>query len=372
MVYIAGVNNISPNNAKSLSFKAKEKDTKSVCENKDTLMYMEKKNHPITTNLKIQGYKLANAFTKYPKKGFKGSKNSNFYEFLTMGMVPYLVGSGMMMAVFNAASKFFDTPSAVNASKIGKGMGLGVLFYGLGKTLSKKLIEVPVNMKYGIDVNLPYKKIIYELPDKDNKDNLVTHEYHKAFESVDFPRWDLFYNNETFGDKRNDYYVKVGKKLGINEQDLEHADQKVKPIIKEKVVKTRLFSTLSSYLWAATGVGIAVQKPWENFVINPVKRIANYKNYKQVLNQAKESGRNIAKYDNFIKDFGKKFAKSCKEFINGNNPKSNIAGRILLGAAVGMTLLGNFSTLFDFNKYKGNKIAPATSLIDDSKEKVVC
>ncbi len=372
MVYIAGVNNVGSGSLKSLSFKAKDGDKKSMCENKDTLMYEEKKAHPLTTNLKIQGHKLVNAFTKYPKKGFEGSKNANFYEFLTMGMVPYLTGSATMIAVFNLASKFFDTPSAVNASKLGKKMGLGVLFYGIGKTLSKKLIETPVNMKYGIDVNLPYKKIIHELPDKDNKDNLVTHEYHKAYESVDFPRWDLFYNNETFGENRNDYFAKVGKKLGIDDGDLEHADQKVKPIIKEKVVKTRLFSTLSSYLWAATGVGIATQKPWENFVVNPVKRIANYKNYKQVLQQAKETGTNVAKYDNFVKDFGKKFAKSCKEFVNGSNPKANIAGRILLGAAVGMTLLGNFKTLFDFNKYKGNKIVAATSIIDDTKEKVVC
>ena len=155
MVYIAGVNNLNSNGVNALSFKAKDKAKKSVCENKDTLMYEEKKKHPLTTNLKIQGDKLVNAFTKYPKKGLNGSKNANFYEFLTMGMVPYLTGSAMMIAVFNAASKFFDTASAENAAKVGKKMGLGVVLYGLGKTLSKKLIETPVNMKYGIDVNLP-------------------------------------------------------------------------------------------------------------------------------------------------------------------------------------------------------------------------
>ena len=370
MVYLTGVQNQNTQNMSYVSFGKKEKD-KSKCENHDKLMYEEKKKHPITTAAKIQTNKLVNAFTKYPKKGLEGSKNANFYEFLTMGTVPYLIGSGMLMAVFNLASRFFDTPAAVNASKLGKKMGLGVLFYGVGKTLSKKLIETPLNMKYGIDVNLPYKKVINELPEERNKNNLVTHEYHKAFESVDFPRWDLFYNNESFGTERNSYFAKVGKKMGIKDDDMEHADQKVKPLIKEKVVKTKLYSTLSSYLWAATGVGIAMQKPWENFVINPVKRMANYKNYKKLAQSAKEQGRNIAKYDNIVKDFGKKFGESCKEFVNNSSKSTKIAGRILLGSAIGMTLLGNFSTLFDFNK-KGANAQASSSLIDESKEKVVC
>ncbi len=370
MVYSIGVQNQKTENIASVSFGKKEKE-KSKCENHDTLMYQDKKKHPITTTAKIQADKFVNAFTKYPKKGFEGSKNANFYEFLTMGMVPYLAGSGMMMAVFNLASKFFDTPAAVNASKLGKKMGLGVVFYGIGKTLSKKLIETPVNLKYGVDVNVPYKKIVHELPEKRNKDNLVTHEYHKAFESVDFPRWDLFYNNPDFGPERNSYFAKVGKRMGIKDDDMEHADQKVKPLIKEKIVKTKLYSTLSSYLWAATGVGIAMQQPWENFVLNPLKRMANYKNYKKLADSAKEQGKNIAKYDNVVKDFGKKFVESCKQFVNNSSKSTKIAGRMLLGAAVGMTLLGNFSTLFDFNN-KGASAQASSSLIDESKEKVVC
>ncbi len=370
MVYIAGVQS-RINNSAPLSFKKKE-DKKGACENKDELLYKARKNHPVTLGLKIQANKLKNAFTTYPIKGLEGSKNSNFYEFLTMGMVPYLIGSGAMIAVFNAASAFFDTQSAVNASKIGKKMGLGVLFYGVAKTLSKKLIETPVNLKYGIDVNLPYKKVINELPEKRNKDDLVSYEYHKAYESVDFPRWDLFYNNKDFGENRNDYYLKVGKKMGFNNEDLEHADQKVKPVIKEKVIKTRLFSTLSSYLWAATGVGIASQKPWENFVINPSKRFFNFKNSLINAKKAKEAGNIIAKNDNFVKDFAKTFAKSTKEFVKGHNKSTGIAGKILLSSAICMTLLGNFSTLFDFNKYKGNKIQASASIIDENKNKVVC
>ena len=372
MVNIVGVQIRNTRGSNSLSFGKQEETKRSECENKDVLMYDEKRKHPITTNLKIQADKFVKAFTEYPQKGLKGSKNSNFYEFLTMGMVPYLTGSAMMIAVFNLASKFFDTPAAVNASKLGKKMGLGVLFYGIGKTLSKKMIETPVNLKYGIDVNLPYKKAIHELPDGDNTDNLLTHEYHKAYESVDFPRWDLFYNNKSFGPDRNSYYKNVGKKMGIKDEDLDHADQKVKPLIKEKVIKTKLFSTLSSYFWAAIGVGVAMQKPWENFVVNPAKRIANYQNYKKIAEVAKQEGKNIAKYYNFAKDFGKRFINSCKEFVNNKNKSVKIAGRSLLGLAVGMTLLGNLSTLLDFNKSRGADSQASSSLIDESKEKVVC
>ena len=188
---------------------------------------------------------------------------------------------------------------------------------------------------------MPYIKKIDELPEEDNKNNLVSYEYHKAYESVDFPRWDLFYNNKFYGDERNSYFSKIANKMNINDGDLEHADQKVKPKIKEKVIQTKVFSTLISYLWAAVGVGVAMQKPWEKLSLQP----------KEIIN---------------------KFIQSCKEFVNNSNPAAKIAGRVLLGAAIGMTLLGNFKTLFDFNKDKGSKTHAASSLIDESKEKVVC
>ena len=375
MVYTIGVQSTNSIRYNAPSFKAKAEDKKSISESSDVLLYNEKKRHPITTNLKIQTDKITKAFSKYPKKGLKGSKNANFYEFLTMGIVPYLAGSATLISVFNLASKFFDTPAAKSAGKLGKKMGLGVLFYGIAKTVSKKLIEVPLNMKYGIDVNLPYKKKIDELPEEDNKDNLVALEYHKAYESVDFPRWDLFYDNKSYGPNRNSYYEKVGKKLGINDGDLEHADQKVKPIIKEKVIKSRLFSTLSSYLWAATGVGIAMQKPWEGLKINPIQRLKDAKYAKKLAETLQAEGKEVLKehkHVSFIKEFGEKFVQSCKEFVNNSSKSTRIAGRALLGAAIGMTLLGNFSTLFDFNKYKGRKTHASSSLIDESKEKVVC
>ena len=128
----------------------------------------------------------------YPLKGMKGSINSNFYEFLTMGMVPYLIGSGMLIALFNAATKYFEPSQARFASKTGRGMALGVIFYGLMKNLSKKFIETPIYLKTGVDINMPYKDMKAQLPEnpnmKNNKAKLIEH--HKSltisFEELHF------------------------------------------------------------------------------------------------------------------------------------------------------------------------------------------
>lgn len=84
------------------------------------------KNNPATRTL-IAIDKLTNAATLYPAKGLKGNKNANFYEFLTMGTVPYLIGSGMLMGVFNAANKYFAPFAKTKASALGKKNGSGCI-----------------------------------------------------------------------------------------------------------------------------------------------------------------------------------------------------------------------------------------------------
>lgn len=367
MVNLISLQNQNINRYNAVSFGKKEKKEKIKEDiqygDKPLLLYEAKKRHPVTTAIKVNGSQLKNAFTTYPKKGLSGSKNSNFYEFLSMGKVANILGSLTMVALFNAANGSYKTPDKACASVKGKNMGFGVLFYGLAKTISKKFIETPVNLKYGIDVNVPYKKKITELPEKANKDNLIAYEYHKAYESVDFPYWDLFYDNKSFGDERNSYFQKVGKKMGIKDNDLEHADQKVKPLIRKKIVKTKLYSTLTSYLWAAVGVGIACQKPLGELPIGKERA----KGYADVLKNG------VAKNKRFFAvDFGERFVKSCKEFVNDERKLNRIGARALLGTAIGLTLIGNLATLLDFNKSKGANASAVSPLIDESKEKVVC
>ncbi len=328
-------------------------DKKATPHVEDRVLSYEREKHPILTSAKINAEKLKKAFIDYPIKGFKGSKNADFYEFLAMGTVPYLIGSGMLIAVFNAASKFYNAPSMKSASKRGKQMAVGVVLYAAAKTLSKKLIEYPIKLRYGLDLNLPIRQAINELPENPNDKDLVAFENHKVFESVDFARTDKMYNNPYYGKDMNAYYDMIGKKMGIPKS--KDSDQYVKEKIKEISTKAKTFTYTVPYLWAATGVALAAQKPWENLGVKGglygKKRIT-------------ES----------ISDLGKMFKDSAKLLWNGGEQASRklkIAGRSLILAAAGLTLLGNVVTLVDFKKHKANKMA-STPVIDETKGKVIC
>lgn len=316
---ILAVNNLN----NKINFSAGEKKEKSLEYNHDTLL----KNN-LATRTKIGIDKLTNAITVYPAKGFKGSKNANFYEFLTMGTVPYIIGSITMMSVFNSANKHFAPFAKTKASAIGKKMALGVLFYGILKSASKTLVNQPVKMLTGIDTERPYAKVIYELPDDINDTDITSIEHHKVFESVEFPRWDLLYGDEAKGEKRNYRYDKIAKKLGMGD-NLNDSDQEVKARIKEIVVKANLAKNISSYLWAATGVGIAFQKPWENFFNVMTLKFWKGKEFKESL-----------------KSFGKNFIESSKEFWKGEGTGiQKHAGKALVGVAALTTVLGVINTV---------------------------
>lgn len=293
--------------------------------------------------------KLVNSFTVYPAKGMKGSKNANFYEFLTMGTVPYLVGSGMLMAVFNSASKHYAPFQRVKARSIGNKLALGVLFYGIMKNVSKSFISTPVKMLTGVDVEQPYAKVIYELPDDINDTDITSIEHHKVFESVEFPRWDLMYNDES--KIRNGYYDKIAKKLGLGE-NLKDSDQEVKPRIKEIVVKSTLAKNISSYLWAATGVALAAQEPWDNFF-----NVFTLKFWK---------GKEFLKT---VKSFGKNFVKSLKALWNGEGSGlKKQSGKIILSLAVLSSVFGVINSVS--SSKKPSKVS-ASDVIDKDERYVV-
>ena len=304
----------------NIKFSAEENDDKKLPYTHDTVL-----KNSFSNRMRIGFDKFTNALTLYPTKGLKGSKNSNFYEFLTMGMVPYLVGSGMLMAVFNAANKHFLPNEKVKAQSLGKKMALGVLFYGIMKEVSKSFVTRPVKAITGVDTELPYAKVIYELPENINDTDITSIEYHKVFESVEFPRWDLLYGDESKGKKRNYYFDKVAKKLGLG-NNLKDSDQEVKPRIKEIVVKTNLAKNISSYLWAAVGVGLAFQEPWDKFF--------NAKGFKKSTEQFFES-----------------LGDSAIDFYKGDKSKlGKYSGKILLGAAILSSVLGVANVMSSSNR----------------------
>ena len=183
-------------------------------------------------------------------------------------------------------------------------------------------------MLTGVDIDQPYAKVIYELPDNINDTDITSIEYHKVFESVEFPRWDLLYGDESKGEKRNFRYDKIAKKLNMGE-NLNDSDQETKPRIKEIIVKSNVAKSISSYMWAATGVALAFQKPWEEYF-----NAMTFKFWKP------------QEFFKSIKVFGTSFAKSAKALYKGEgNGVTKHAGKILLGAAVLTSALGVINTV---------------------------
>ena len=208
----------------------------------------------------LQKYdKTLNAITEYPVKGLKGDVNSDFYEFLSMGIIPYIVGSGMFIAMFNLINKHL-TPKA---SLRGKKMGLGVIFYGIGKTLSNDFVTRPVKWGTGVDIELPYRNIYCTLPTKPGADAEIDHKHQqrKVYDSIEFFRKDLIAKDPKYGVK---YYDEIAKKLGMGE-NLNDSVTETTPIIQSIVASTKTAKSLSSYCWAAVGVCIAVQDCWAEF-----------------------------------------------------------------------------------------------------------
>lgn len=326
----------------NINFSADKKEPKALEYSHDTLL----KNN-FATRTKIGMDKFINAFTVYPAKGMKGSKNANFYEFLTMGTVPYLIGSGMLMAIFNGASKHYSPFQRVMSRSTGNKLALGVLFYGIMKNVSKSFISKPVKMLTGVDTEQPYAKVIYELPDDINDTDITSIEHHKVFESVEFPRWDLLYGDEAKGEKRNGYYDKIAKKLGMG-TNLNDSDQEVKPRIKEIVVKSTLAKNISSFLWAAVGVGLAAQDSWDNFF-----NVMTFKFWK---------GKEFSKS---IQSFGRNFIKASKELWNGHGQGfRKHAGKVLIGLAALSSVIGVINAVTSSKTPSKTK---ASDVIDKNK-----
>lgn len=324
-------------------------EANSAKEEHDTLMP-----NNVVTRARIGMDKVTKAFSIYPAKGLKGSINSNFYEFLTMGTVPFIIGSGMMMAVFNGVTNKFNHNAVTKAAKLGNKMALGVLLYAGLKDLTKFLTTAPIKWFTGIDTELPYSKVNYFLKENPDSDSgLTSIEYHKVGESVDFPRWDQLYGDTSKGEPINFRYDKIAKKNGLGE-NLNDSDQDVKPMYKEVLVKSKLAKSFSSFMWAVTGVALAFQKPWDDFF-----NVATLKFWK---------GKDFV---HSMKTFGRSFLKSVKSLYVG--PSGEVSkldkhsGKALLATTLLTTILGVVNSLHITKKPK-----KTNSQINPNKESVVC
>ncbi len=299
------------------------------------------KKHPLI-GARITLDKLGKSVFSYSAKGMKGSVNGNFYEYLSMGLIPNIVGSAMLIGLFNGANKFFAHQDKAAASLKGAQFGAGVVLYAVGKWLGTKLITKGVHAGTGIDMDMPYKKFVHELSEDPNKDPKTRVEYHRVYESVDFPRTDLLNKmGEEEGD-RYKYWDKIAKRMGYKEK-LNSPDQEVTPKIRKTITKARAAQYISSYLWAATGVALGAQQPFGYILDNSFKSMNRFDKIKA-----------------FPAKLAKALVKSSKDLFAGRNAegiinkKAGIMGKTLIFAAIGSTVLGAINACVGFRAKKEN------------------
>ena len=283
-----------------------------------------------TTGARIVADKFVNDVFSYAPKGMTGSKNSNFYEFLSLGLIPNLVGSASLILISNALNNKFGGRDSLFANMNGRKMAAGVVLYAAGKWLGNKIINKGVKATTGVDMEMPYKKIVHELPDYKDDPDTTSVEFHRVFESTDFPRWDLINKQGEHNNNRYEYYDKMAKKMGYT-QELNASDQVVQPKIKEVLVKSTAAKSISSFVWAALGVAIAAQKPFEEFM--------NFRQ-KPAFTQA-------------VKELPKQVAVTMKESVK-SLAKTKMGKGLMIGAAA-TSILGIWNASKNFKAPKENK-----------------
>lgn len=283
-----------------------------------------------TTGARIVADKFVNDVFSYAPKGMTGSKNSNFYEFLSLGLIPNLVGSASLILISNALNNKFGGRDSLFANMNGRKMAAGVVLYAAGKWLGNKIINKGVKATTGVDMEMPYKKIVHELPDYKGDPDTTSVEFHRVFESTDFPRWDLINKQGEHNNNRYEYYDKMAKKMGYT-QELNASDQVVQPKIKEVLVKSTAAKSISSFVWAALGVAIAAQKPFEEFM--------NFRQ-KPTFTQA-------------VKELPKQVAVTMKESVK-SLAKTKMGKGLIIGAAA-TSILGIWNASKNFKAPKENK-----------------
>ena len=322
----------------------------------------------LKTRVEQKFQKTSNAILQYPIKGLRGDVNSDFYEFLSMGIVPYVIGSGMFMGLFNML-KDLNPKSQKIASINGNKMALGVVLYGLMKTLSNDLVTRPVYWGTGVDIELPIEHVYYPLPKEAGEAaNIIPQiQQRKVYDSREFFRKDLIQK-----DYGIEYYDKIAKKIGLGE-NLNDSVTETTPIIQSIVSTTKTAKSLSSYAWAGVGIGLAMQNSWSNFfdaITNRKRHIAkpNEGLATKIGSRMKNAGENFV---DISKTFGKSFTEACKTLWTGEAGKSGFmkhAGKGWLMFTAALTV-GSVANVIYKARHMG-KLANK-DIMDKSKESTV-
>ena len=283
-------------------------------------------------------------------RGLGGAQDYTFFEFLQTAKFPYYIGGPILAALFYAGVKKDNFRSAGAAQKVAKHMALGVGLYYVGAALAKSIINNTVKISRGVDLKQPYAKYISKSSKKSGAFEKEV-EFHTAFESADFTRTDLLYNEKgRTPEEINKNYIEYGKKYGIKE-DANNIDSTIKPLIKKTIVMARAWQYALTAFFVTLGVGMANQPAWDKSSSEGFKKTVKDGIFgKDTAIKDRLYNTKVAVYDYMLKPFGQSFM----EFWKGHSRGSSIAGKsvILSTAAATLTAITLLVTKTSANRHK--------------------
>lgn len=218
----------------------------------------------LLTGIKADAHKLYNDVFTYFPKGFAGSKNSDFYEYLSLGMVPNLIGSAMLIATYGLANKFFNAADAKHAGISLKQAGAGVILYAAAKWAYQRLARAGIKASTGIDLDMRYTKKVNELPEPGQEKGFVRTQYPGVYDSVQFYRSDLLTKDAELN-HNNAYHHddKITEKAGFKNK-LHAPNQTASDKIRKVKARATALENIGKYIVAATGVALGFQDSFKN------------------------------------------------------------------------------------------------------------
>ena len=181
----------------------------------------------------------------YAYRGLKGDPDFNFFESQRVSRVPYYLG-GLGLAAVAMCGKNPVIPHLREANNaFVKKVLLGVLMYYAAREAASAVIDIPVRIFRGVDLNRPYRKITslregnpMNLPNNKKPSN------QNVFESTEFTRWDLFYKYDPTR-KINETFDELAQKFGV-QKPLKDADSTLMSKIRKMIVMATSWKTMLS------------------------------------------------------------------------------------------------------------------------------
>ncbi len=293
-------------------------------------------------------------------RGFMGTPDYTFYEFLQTAKFPYYIGGPILAALFYAGVKKDNFKSAKAANKVAKHMALGVGFYYVGAALAKSIVNNTLKITRGIDLKHPYAKAI-STSTSQTGDFKKEVEFRTLYESCEFTRTDLIFDHK--GTEKNIDPEKIIKKYGVK-GDVNDADQTVKPLIKKSIIMARAWQYALTAFFVTLGIGIANQQAWDvdsriGFKTLWEQKVKNKSLPKKVRLQNLKSIANEYALQPFV--------KSCKQFWQGHSKASSIIGKSVILSTAAATLLA-ISLISTKTSARGHKLESSGTNIKQNEE----